>query len=170
MSKLHILTIAITAGLAACAARAPQTTIATVRYACGNAQIERVGDQLHLGLGAMPASLGWHDDEGDHFVSWPQSTTDVVATEYVIPADRRKDAVEKHYDTSAGYSTTDWRLVRKQSCRAEGGYNDALARFMDGASIDEVARQLDLANPGDARKLVRQAIHSLQKKYLASTN
>src|SRR5437763_451151 len=95
----------------ACASRAARPTIpATATYACGDTTIARNGD-------AMGATrLGWHDEEGDHFVAWPLSPVDVEAVEVVVPSDPRQDAVRRVYDTSKGASQSDWRLLRRQVC------------------------------------------------------
>ncbi len=161
----------------ACASH-PQRTTTPVRYACGDTFVLRTGERLTVDARTAaasagpvdtqrlnPAQLGWSDDDGDHFVTWPHATTDVEAVEYVVPHDEREDAVEKRYDASAGYSSSDWRLLDKRVCRAEGGYNDALARWMDGDSLEEVARALDLSDRDAARQLVRRALAQLQKQY-----
>jgi hypothetical protein len=117
---------------------------------------------------AAPGSasqLGWRDDAGDHFVNWPHSPTEVEAVEFVAPSDPRADAMMKTYDTSKGMSTTDWRMTKTEVCRAEGGYNDALTRWMDGSSIDEVAVSL-ATDKEQARSLVNHALTALQKRYL----
>ena len=163
----------------ACATN-PQRTTTPVRYACGDTFVLRTGERLTVDARTAaasagpvdtqrlgPAQLGWSDDDGDHFVTWPHATTDVEAVEYVVPHDERKDAVEKRYDASAGYSSSDWRLLDKRVCRAQGGYTDALARWMNGDSLDKVARDLDLSGRGDARQLVRKALAQLQKQYFA---
>ena len=154
----------VLAGASACAARGSQPTFPT-SYACGEQQVERSGDTLRVNQNVLGVRRGWHDAEGDHFVAWPISTTDVEATEIVIPGDRRADAVQRVYDTSKGSSTADWRLVRREVCTAQGGYNDALARWMKGASLDDVAAQLSLTDRDEARTMVHQALMSLQKKY-----
>ena len=162
----------------ACASSSHRTTTTPVRYACGDTVVVRAGERLMVDVRTAaasaggidtqrlgPASLGWTDDDADHFVTWPHATTDVEAIEYVVPHDTRKDAVEKRYDASAGYSSSDWRLLDKRVCRAEGGYNDALQRWMGGASLEEVARELDLEDRSAARQLVRKALAQLQKQY-----
>jgi hypothetical protein len=158
---------------AACAAH-PQRPTYAVRYTCGDSTITRTGEKLTVGVQtaslepmghAGQVALGWSDDDGDHFVTWPNATTDVDALEYVVPRDARKDAVEKHYDASAGYSSSDWRLLDKRVCRAEGGYNDALVRYMAGDSFEKVARDLSLEDRDRARALVHDALVQLHKKY-----
>jgi hypothetical protein len=155
-------------GMSACAARPAARTV-PVRYACGDAIVVRTGEQLLVDASApvAPTALGWRDDDGDHFVAWPHATTDVEAVEYVMPSDPRLDAIEKRYDATPGYARSDWRLLDKRVCRAEGGYTDALARWMNGDSLDEVARDLELGGRKDARKFVRKALVSLQKQYLS---
>ena len=165
-NRFMILAIALAAS--ACAGSSRRSTI-SVRYACGDTQFLRSGQKLTITdpeFAHAPSELGWSDDEGDHFVAWPRSTTDVEAIEYVLPHDARKDAVVKRYDASAGYSSTDWRLLDKRVCRAEGGYNDALARWMSGDSLEKVAADLSLEDRTTARTLVRKALAQLQKQYM----
>lgn len=152
-------------GAGACAGRAPRTTLATqTRYACGERVIEHAGDRVRTGADAM-LSMGWHDAEGRHYVAWPMGTTSREALEYVIPPDHRADAIERRYDASRGTSRLDWRLVSQRSCTANGGYNDALARFATGKNLDQVAAELSLSNKHEARQLVRHALTTLQKRY-----
>jgi hypothetical protein len=159
----------------ACASH-PQRPTHPVRYACGDATVTRSGEKLTVGITtaslepmgrAGQYQLGWSDDDGDHFLAWPNATTDLETVEYVVPHDERKDAVLKHYDTSAGYSNSDWRLLDKRTCRAERGYNEALARYMNGDSLEQVAKDLSLEDRDSARQMVRKAIAQLQKKYFA---
>ncbi|MBA3397938.1 MAG: hypothetical protein H0T89_35265 [Deltaproteobacteria bacterium] len=162
----RLLILAIILGASACASRAPRSTL-PVRYTCGDTAVVRTGSKLAVDAGEVGvASLGWQDDHGDHFVTWPRVPTDGEAVEYVIPSDHRMDAIEKLYDATHGYSSSDWRLVRKRVCRAEGGYSDALTRWMGGATLDQVAKDLALRDRDDARRLVRKALVSLQKQYL----
>jgi hypothetical protein len=111
------------------------------------------------------AKLGWRDDAGDHFVTWPVSPTDVRAVEVIVPHDPRQDATARYYDTSTGTSTSDWRLVRKQGCTARGGYNDALAHYLRGDSYAQLAAELALDGPDEARDMVHRALLSLQRRY-----
>ena len=164
-NRFMILAIAFAAS--ACAGSRRSTI--PVRYACGETTVVRSGEKLTVDVAGRPSGptqLGWSDDDGDHFVTWPQATTDLEAIEYVVPHDHRKDAIEKRYDASAGYSSTDWRLLDKRVCRAEGGYNDALARWMNGDSLEKVAEDLALDDRSTARTLVRKALAQLQKQYM----
>jgi hypothetical protein len=162
----NCLLLTVVVATSACAARAPQTTL-HVQYACGASDVVvRYGDTLRVTNDAplRQASLGWRDGDGDHFVTWPLSPTDVEAVEYVMPTDHRADAVERTYDTSKGVSTADWRLTKRQVCTAEGGYNDVLVRFVKGDSIDDVAASLSIDRE-EARGLVKTALTTLQKRY-----
>jgi hypothetical protein len=154
------------------------TPSASMRYACGDTTVTRTGAKLTVDVRTAaasnadvatdilgPAQLGWSDDDGDHFVTWPHATTDVEAVEYVVPHDTRKDAVAKRYDASGGYASSDWRLLDKRVCRAEGGYNDVLARWMNGESLDKLARELELGDRSNARAIVRTALRQLEKAY-----
>lgn len=161
-NRLMILAIALAASACASSPRRPTTT---VRYACGETTVLRNGESVSVDIAGRPGpftALRWSDDEGDHFIS----STQGEATEYVVPHDERKDAVEKRYDTTAGYSTSDWRVLEQRVCRAEGGYTDVLTRFMNGDSLDKVAADLSLEDRKSARMLVRKALAQLQRKYL----
>lgn len=161
----NFLVFSIIAGASACAARSSQPTLPT-SYACGEDQLERAGDSIRVGRGEATATRrGWRDDEGDHFVTWPVSPTDVEAVEYIVPNDSRADAVQRFYDASKGTSTADWKLVRREVCTAQGGYNDALARWMKGATLDDVASAMSLRDRDEARTMVHSALLKLQKKY-----
>lgn len=116
----------------------------------------------------MPTMLGWRDDHGDHFVSFPDAVTDVDAVEYVLPHDPRADAVEKTYDTSKGQSTADWRMTGRRVCRAEGGYSDAFARWMNGSSLDDIRTELSLSDRATARRFVHQALVDYNRRYYQS--
>ena len=96
--------------------------------------------------------------------TWPLSPTDSSATEYIMPSDPKADAVERVYDTSRGSSTADWRLLTRRSCTAHGGYNDALARWMRGETIDDVAHDLSI-DRDEASGMVKRALTSLQTRY-----
>lgn len=159
-------------GATACGARAPRVTL-PVEYTCGDSSIVRRDDRLDVrepsattaGLRSGAARLGWRDDAGEHFVTWPMSPTDIDAIEFVVPADPRLDATMRVYDTSTGNSTADWRLVRRDVCTARGGYNDALARYLRGESYDQVAAELQLGDRDEARDLVHRGMLALQRKY-----
>jgi hypothetical protein len=151
--------------ITACAARAPRPTF-DATYACGTASITREGGVVHSTVDPHASSrLSWQDDAGDHYVTWPLSPTDRQATEYIIPTDAKADAVERVYDTSRGSSTADWRLLGKQVCTVQGGYNDALVRFMRGESIDDLARDLAM-DRDEARGMVYHALQALQHRYM----
>ena len=154
-----VLVVAATA----CAARPARPTL-TTQYSCGESTIVRDRDVVRTGDARVVSRLSWQDDAGDHYVSWPLSPTDKEATEYVVPADPKADAFEREYDTSRGASTADWKLVSRQVCTARGGYNDALARWMKGESIDDVAHELSM-DRDEARGMVKRALTSLQTRY-----
>lgn len=157
---------------AACGARTPRSTL-PVEYACGDVALVTHGKSIEVreqtasiaGGAISSAALSFRDDTGDHFVNWPQTPIDVSAVEYVVPTDPLDDATERIYDTSAGTSRADWRLVRRQVCTARGGYNDALARYLKGESLVDVAHDLELGNKEQARDLVHHAVISVQRRY-----
>lgn len=151
-------------GLAACGARPARPTL-TTQYSCGDSSIVRDKDVVRTGDSSHVVSrLSWQDDAGDHYVAWPLSPTDKQATEYIVPSDPKLDAVERVYDTSRGSSTADWKLLTRRSCTAAGGYNDALARWMRGESMDDVARDLSM-DRDEASGMVKRALTSLQTRY-----
>jgi len=165
-----ILFVVIASG---CATRAPSSTTLSGRYACGDLEVVRDGERLtsreaSIEGALVPTTMSWRDDHGDHFVSFPTAVTDVDAVEYVLPHDPRADAVEKSYDTSKGRSTADWRLTRRRVCRAEGGYNDAFTRWMNGSSLDDIMTELALSDRDTARKLVHQALVDYNRRYYQS--
>ena len=157
--------LALAAGVAACAARAPRSTM-PVEYECGDVGLVHRGATLSLAqAGAPPAHLGWRDSAGDHFVAWPVSPVGVEAVEVVIPDDPRQDAVRRVYDTSKGASTADWRLIARQVCPARNGYSAVLAHYMRGDSLDQLAAELALGDRDQARDLVHRAMVSLERRY-----
>ncbi|MBL0220104.1 MAG: hypothetical protein IPQ07_40330 [Myxococcales bacterium] len=153
--------------LAACATK-PARPTTPVQYTCGEITVDRAGTGLTIGSPDHATSLGWHDDAGDHFVSWPLSPTDTRAVEFVMPADPRLDGTQHIYDTSLGASTADWRLVEHQVCTARGGYNDVLSRWMKGATMEQIAAELSLDGRDGARSLIHQALVTLQRRYRSS--
>jgi hypothetical protein len=153
------LLLLLVAGASACAARTGHPTLpATTTYACGDSVIARSGDAI----GAT--RLGWHDEEGDHFVAWPVSPVDVEAVEVIVPSDPRQDAVRRVYDTSKGAARTDWRLLNRQVCTAKGGYSDVLSRYLRGESLEQLANELAL-DRDSARDAVHRAMVTLEKRY-----
>jgi len=149
------LLLALSLGAAACGARAPRTTL-PVQYSCGDGSVAP---------DVAATKLGWHDADGDHYVSWPQSPVDVSAVELVVPADPRQDAIERVYDTSSGTSKADWRLVRREVCTARGGDSDVLARYVIGESLDKIAADFSLGSRDEARELVHHALLAVQRRY-----
>lgn len=162
MRTFLLLSVTLTT---ACAARAPRPTV-PVEYSCGETALRRDVGGLHTSDDALrPASLGWRDGDGDHYVTWPTSTTDVEAVEYVVPSDPRQDAMEQVYDTSKGPSIADWLVVRREVCPAHDGYSDVLARYVRGESLDKLAHELALSDRDAARDLVHRAMLALQRRY-----
>ncbi|MBV8757018.1 MAG: hypothetical protein JO257_07080 [Deltaproteobacteria bacterium] len=145
----------------ACAARAPRSTF-TAEYSCGSSEMVRDGGAVRAG--SSESRLAYSDDAGDHYISWPLSPTDRSATEFIIPSNPREDAIQRTYDATRGPSTADWRLVHKQTCTARGGYNDALARWMAGETIDTIAGELAIGRD-EAKQVVREALMSAQTRY-----
>ena len=150
-------------GASACAARAPQTTL-HAEYTCGDMPITRDGSEVRSATPDVLGRLSWRDDAGDHFVAWPASPTDRNAVEFVMPSDPQQDGQAKKYDTTFGASTTDWRLTEKHTCRAKLGYNEVLARYLAGESIEQLAAASGVSRE-DTRTQIRKAMVSLQRRY-----
>ena len=153
-------------GASACAARSSHQPTMPVHYACGDVAVTRDGSEMRpAGAQGEISRLSWSDKQGEHFVTWPLSPTDRAAVEFIVPADPRQDATQVTYDTTFGSSTADWRLTDKKVCTAQGGYNDVLARYMRGESIDDLTRSTGLSSRDETRTVLRKALVSLQKKY-----
>jgi hypothetical protein len=150
-------------GASACAARAPRTTM-HAEYSCGDVAISRDGSEVRSKGPEVLGRLSWHDDAGDHFVAWPLSPTDRNAVEFVVPSDPHQDAQQRTYDTTFGSSTSDWRMTDQQVCTARGGYNDLLARYMKGESVEDLSTSLGSSRE-ETRGLLRKALVSLQRRY-----
>src|SRR6185503_14246644 len=157
--------LVILVGASACAARSSTTSTMPTHYACGDSQVTRDGEEMRSSSTPGQISrLSWRDSKGEHYVTWPLSPTDRTATEFVVPNDSRQDAVQHTYDTTFGSSTADWRMTDQQVCTARGGYNDVLARYMAGESIDDLTREVGLTSRDETRAVLRKALVSLQKK------
>lgn len=167
MRKLFlVIFLVILVGAPACAARGSHQPTIPVHYACGDSTVTRNGVEMQSSATPGEISrLSWRDDKGEHFVTWPLSPTDRQATEFVVPNDPRQDAVQVTYDTTFGSSTTDWRPIAENVCTARGGYNDVLARYMRGDSIDELTRDIGLSSRDETRAVLRKALVTLQKRY-----
>ena len=159
-----VLGIVVAIAAPACATR-PLRPTTPVQYSCGETAVLRDGSSLSVGSPEHATHLGWHDRDGDHFVSALGSSADHRAIELVMPTDPRRDAEQRTYDTSTGASTADWRLLQRTVCTARGGYTDVLARWMKGATYDQLVVELSLADRAAARGLVRQALESLRHRY-----
>jgi hypothetical protein len=150
-------------GASACAARSQVPTIPVAnQFTCGDMSFERVGSTLQLGNGT--SKFGWADSEGDHYVNWPVSQTDVSTVEFTIPRDGHSDAIQHVWDTSRGTSRTEWRLLASEVCQSKGSYSYVLARWMNGASLDDLSRELAVDHTA-ARELVHDALLTAQKRY-----
>jgi hypothetical protein len=166
MRNTMILT---TLTLTACAAHPAQPTM-HLAYMCDAVELAHEGTHLDVhaqGATAAPSGvqLGWVDADGQHYVQWPLVATQRTSIEYVIPKDRYADAVALTYDTTAGQSKADWTLVGEATCKAKGGYTDALTRFAAGASMDDIQAAFQLTDKSEARELVHDAMIKLQRRY-----
>jgi hypothetical protein len=169
----HVSLFILLAAVSACAARTSTSTLAKPvprYYSCGDLELVRMGDQLMATEATadspmLPTGLGFRDDAGDHFVSFPTSPTDVQAIEYLMPHDSHADAIERIYDTSRGTSRVDWQMTRQRNCKAEGGYTDAFTRWVGGDSYDKVATDLSLAGTDEAKDLVHEALVRANKRF-----
>jgi hypothetical protein len=160
--------VLLVVGVAGCAASQPRLMV-PIEYSCDASRIVRDGGSLRVAAASDTAirapNLGWRDDAGDHFVSWPLAPTDVEAVEFVVPSDPRQDATERVYDASAGMSRADWRLVHHDVCVAHGGYTDALTRFARGDTLEQLARDLANGDRTEALDLVHHAMMNVQRRY-----
>lgn len=154
-----LLLVIVTAS--ACAARPPRSTF-NAEYSCGNSQMVRDGGAVRMG--AAETRLAYSDDVGDHYINLPLAPTDRTTTEFVIPVDRKEDAIQREYDTTRGPSTADWRLVDKRTCMVRGGHSEVVARWMAGETIDTVAKELSMDRE-QAKHEIRQALMSAQTRY-----
>lgn len=158
--------LVILVGASACAARTSNQSTMPTHYVCGDNTVTRSGVEMRSSSTPGEISrLSWRDDKGEHFVTWPLSPTDRTATEFIVPNDPRQDAMQVTYDTAFGSSTTDWRSKEKRVCTARGGYNDVLARYMRGESIDDLTAEVGLSSRDETRAVLRKALVTLQKKY-----
>ncbi len=149
MRKLLLVVVVATS---ACAHQPPTLGgRGVVSYRCDGHQVTREAGVVRTADARL--TLGWQDEQGDHFVS-PMGTERV---EYVMPVDPRASAIERHYDTGNRASHADWRMVDQDVCVARGGYADVLTRFSSGQSIDDLAREYSV-DRGNARKLVYGAL------------
>src|SRR5512135_3748576 len=158
-----LLVTAFSISAAACAARAPQTTMPR-EYTCGDAAVVPHGNRLEIreasasldGGITQSARLGWRDGSGDHYVAGPMSPVDVSAVEFIVPGDGQRDATKRIYDTSSGTSRADWRLVKAETCTLRGGDSDVLEHYAKGETLDEIARDFALADRDEAREIVHR--------------
>jgi hypothetical protein len=165
--------LVVTVVSAACAApRAAQNTFPRA-YTCGDGSVVPHGNRLEIrqenaaleGGVTLSARLGFHDDAGDHYVAGPHSPVDVSAVEYIVPGDGHSDATRNQYDTSAGTSRADWRLVKAETCTMKGGDSEVLAHYIKGESLEDLTHDFSLADRDDAREAVHRAMLQLQKRY-----
>ena len=161
----NFLLLGLLVGVSACAPRSVRYPTAPVEYVCGDVTVTRDGAEMRTGSHGEVGRLSWRDEQGEHFVAWPISPTDRDAVELIVPSDRRLDAVRITYDTTFGSSTSDWRRVNTTTCTPRGGYNDALARYTRGESIDTLTRDMGLSSREETRAVLRKALVSLQKRY-----
>ena len=150
--------------LGACAAKPPRAEF-PVTYQCDGFSIVRDGNGVKAPQVDNAAPVAWRDNAGEHFVSWPVAPTDRRATEVIIPSDPRQDAHYRSYDTTFGTSTSDWRLDATQVCTARGGYNDLLARYIRGESLEDLTRSLAFDDREQTRSLIQKAIVTLNRRY-----
>jgi hypothetical protein len=160
MSKLILIALAV----AACTPTPKRPTTPT-EYACSSRSIIPRGSEVTISGTDAVARLHTSDSAGDHFVAFPSSPADHTALEFVLPEDPRLDAEERTYDASFGSSEADWRLTNKGACTAGGGYNDVLVRYIKGATLEDLTRDLALDSTQETRALIHRAMLLLQKRY-----
>ena len=165
--------LVVTVFTAACAAPRATTSTLPHEYACTDGSVVPHGNRLEIreqnaaldGGMTVSARLGFRDDAGDHYVSGPHSPVDVSAVEFIVPGDGRSDATKNQYDTSAGTSRADWRLVKAETCTMRGGDSEILAHYIKGESLDDISRDFALGDRDSAREIVHRAMLQLQKRY-----
>ena len=151
----------LTLGAAASSARANRSTLPT-EYACGDTALVPHAESLELreqtasalDVGGSSAKLGWRDRDGGHYVLGAGHQT----IEFIVPGDPHLDATQRVYDANK-------TLVSHGTCTARGGYSDALARFLKGESMGDIARELDLGDRDAAAKLVHDGLRAAQVRY-----
>lgn len=165
--------LVVTVFSAACAApRATQSTLPH-EYTCVDGSVVPHGNRLEIRAEnaaldtavTLSARLDRRDEAGDHYVSGPRSPVDVSAVEFLVPGDGRSDATRNEYDTSAGTSRADWRLVKSETCTMRGGDSEILAHYIQGESLDDLARDFALGDRDEAREVVHRGMLQLQKRY-----
>ncbi len=167
MREQLILLSLLVAG--ACAGRSTPTTpngshAMTSTYACDQQLVKREAGSVFAGADSRLA-MAFQDTAGDHFVAFPETPTSTRAVEYVLPQDRRADAIERVYDTTRGQSRADWRVVDENVCVVKGGYSDAFFRFANGSTMDDVASALGLQNRIEARKLIKEGMRAATVRF-----
>lgn len=166
LTRLALLSILVAPACAT--AELPMHTLPTT-YTCDQANLTDDGQLLGVRNADRQApanvQLGWEDKQGRHYVNWPTAVTDKESVEYVVPDDARADVVVNRYDTRQGTAKQDWLLLNTSTCRARGGYSDALARFASGESMGEIQKALSLGDKSQARQLVYDAMIKLQRRY-----
>ena len=142
MSNATVILVILVLG--GCAARS-QIDTTTHHYDCAGTHIVATGATLQVRDQSSTSLLQreHHDDDGDHFKA--------EHVEYVVPIDRRGDVAMR-------------TPVTKAVCVADGGYTDALQRFMRSGSHHDVALQLQLDDDG-ARNLIHEALRRIQHNY-----
>ena len=133
-------TIFLTLALGACVARSHGDTVPH-QYDCAGTRVVATGATLQVRDHLLHRDR--RDGDGDHFKA------DHV--EYVVPSDRDADAAMRTPLTNA-------------VCVAEGGYTDAMQRFMRSGSHHAVALELQLDDDG-ARSLIGAALRRIQRSY-----
>jgi hypothetical protein len=142
----------------ACADLRPHVT-APIEYSCRTTTLVVRGAQLELVSAAPAGQLAGaarttHEGRGDHYgTAVANGTVDVF-----VPVDAQLDATASVYD---GTRT----LIDREICIARGGYTDVLARYLDGATFEDLARQLTLDSPEEARTLVRRAMMRVARRF-----
>jgi len=151
MMRTSLLVLVV--GTAACATRTQVPTIPVAsHYNCGDSTFDR-----------DTAKLARADGDGDHYVNWPVSPTEVSTVESTVPHDGHR-AIQRVWDTSRGTARTEWRLLSAEVCRSKGSYSYVLARWMNGASVDDLSKDLEVDHD-KARELVHDALLAAQKRY-----
>ena len=155
-----LISLALT--IAACAPQ-PQFPSTPTQYACGDTAFIRHGSEVKMSGSDEVFALERSDSTGDHFITGQPG--DPIVMELVVPSDPRLDARARTYDATAGAPAGSSRALTERTCTAAGGYNDVLARYIKGESMDSLTKQLAFESNEETRAVIHRAMVSLQRRY-----
>jgi hypothetical protein len=130
---------------AACAAQPGRDTLPR-RYECEGTTVTTTNHSL--AVDGKPAPLARRERDGNIYIF----AAPAEQVEYRIPED-------PHLDATVTRSGAPSRL-----CMSDGGYTDALLRFIRGWSIEDIAHDLGIEE-GDARERIHTALMLLRCRF-----